>query len=200
MTEVQARVAEVSDEELMQRVQGDDSDAFSALYDRFAGRVYSVVHRIARDRGRAEDVHQETFISVWRGRAKFDPGKGTVSSWILRIAQHRAIDSVRNHRRHDERLLDDPWIAEHAPAPGDVTDRVAERDQAAKLRGALARLPQAQRDVIALAYFGELSSTEIADRMSIPLGTVKGRIRLGLEKLRREQLPRAARVPERAAP
>lgn len=186
MTDVQARVAEISDEELMRRVQGDDSDAFSALYDRFAGRVYSVVRRIARDQGRAEDAHQETFISVWRGRASFNPEKGTVSAWILGAARFRAIDSIRNHRRHDERRVDDPRIEEQTPAPGDLTDRVAERDRAARLRAALARLPEAQRDVIALAYFGELSVTEIADRMSIPLGTVKGRMRLGLEKLRRE--------------
>lgn len=200
MSDVQARVAVVSDEELMRRVQGDDSDAFGALYDRFADRVYSVVRRIARDQGRAEDVHQETFISVWRGRAKFDRGKGTVSSWILATARHRAIDSFRGHRRHDERHVDDPWIEEHAPAPGDLTDRVAERDQAARLRAALARLPEAQREVIALAYFGELSVVEIADRMSIPLGTAKGRMRLGLEKLHREQTPGAARVPSKPNP
>ncbi len=188
MTGAKAPVAEISDEDLMRRVQGDDPDAFNALYDRFARRVYRVVLSVARDAGRAEDAHQEAFVSVWRSRATFDPGRGTVSSWIMGTARNRAIDSIRSHRRHDERRADDAWITENVPAPGDLTDGVAERDQAARLRGALARLPEAQSNVIALAYFGELSATEIAVRMSLPLGTVKGRIRLGLEKLRDDRM------------
>lgn len=188
MSGASVAAAALSDEELMRRVQADDLDAFSALYDRFARRVYSVVHAVARDHARAEDAHQEAFLSIWRSRANFDAGKGSVSAWMLGTARNRAIDSYRHHRRHDERRASDDWAREHAPAPGDVEHGVTERDQAARLRDALSRLPEAQRHVIALAYFGELSATEIADRLSVPLGTVKGRMRLGLEKLRCEEL------------
>lgn len=188
MSGASAAVAALSDEELMRRVQFDDRDAFSALYQRFARRVYSVVHAVARDPARAEDAHQEAFLSIWRSRASYDPGSGSVGSWIMGTARKRAIDGYRHHRRHDERRADDEWAQEHAPAPGEVAGSVTERDEAARLRRALTRLPEAQRHVIALAYFGELSATEISARLSVPLGTVKGRMRLGLEKLRDEEL------------
>ena len=179
-----AAPASSSDVDLMLRVQAGDSDAFGALYDRLGTRAYRLAYSIARDDSRAEDIVQEAFMSVWRSRARYQPEAGSVVGWVLGTVRHRAIDAVRVHGRHDSRRADDEQLDETVPAPGSLEDTAVERDQAAQLRDTLARLPAAQRDVIALAYFGELSASEIADELSLPLGTVKGRMRLGLTKLR----------------
>lgn len=179
-------LAELGDEDLMERVQADDADAFAVLFDRLGARAYRVAFVLAHERTRAEDIVQEAFLSVWRNRAAYDPQRGAVGAWTTGIVRNRAIDSARRNGRHDRRRADEEGLDTGRQAPGGVEVTVGERDEAARLRGVLARLPEAQRDVIALAYFGELSTTEIASELSLPLGTVKGRIRLGLEKLRAE--------------
>jgi len=190
MTVASVVAADLGDEELMLRVQADDSDAFGALFDRFAARALGVAYAVARDRTRAEDIVQEAFLSIWRSRATFRPQLGSVSSWVMGIVRHRAVDSVRSNGRHDSRRADDERIEEHSQAPGSVEQAAGERDEASRLRDTLTRLPAAQREVIALAYYGELSTTEIATHLSLPLGTIKGRMRLGLEKLRFETTKR----------
>ena len=126
---------------------------------------------------------QEAFLSVWRSRAKFAPERGPLVGWIMGTVRNRAIDSVRRNGRHDLRRAAGHGIQDHLQAPGDLEHSITERDQASRLRGLLSTLPDAQRDVIALAYFGELSTSEIARELSIPIGTVKGRMRLGLNRL-----------------
>lgn len=175
---------EEDDAALMARVQADDPFAFAALYDRFGRRAYTVAYMVSRDRSRSEEIVQEAFLSVWRARAVYTPRRGTVAAWLMGTVRHRAIDALRRHHRHDHRRADGDGIDDSLEAPGDVEEEVVERDEAARLRSTLARLPDAQREVITLAYFGQLSTSEIADELSLPLGTVKGRMRLGLTKLR----------------
>jgi RNA polymerase sigma-70 factor (ECF subfamily) len=180
-----AEEADEADEALMRQVQADDPLAFGLLYDRFSARAYRLASGMAQNRGHAEDMVQEAFVSLWRNRARYDPGRGSVTGWVMTAVRHRAIDVLRAQRRHDaHRARTDQTADEPATAGGAVEDRVIEREGAARLRSALGALPAAQREVITLAYFGELSATEIADRLSLPVGTVKGRMRLGLTKLR----------------
>lgn len=178
--------ADLGDEELMRRVQADDPDAFAVLLDRFGGRAYRVALAFTRERTRAEDIVQEAFLSMWRNRATYDPGRGALGAWMTGIVRNRAIDSARRNGRHDRRRADEELRDGHHTRSADVGETAGERDEAAELRRVLVRLPEAQREVIVLAYFGELSTTEIASELALPLGTVKARIRLGLGKLRAE--------------
>lgn len=187
MTDVARADAGEADEALMRQVQADDPAAFGALYDRFAAPAFRVAVGIARSRSYADDAVQEAFLSLWRTRSRYSPELGTVSGWVMGIVRNRAIDLIRKQNRHDCSWDSTGHPAEEPLTAADaVEDEVAERDDAARLRAALAALPEAQREVIALAYFGELSMTEIADRLSLPVGTVKGRMRLGLDKLRHD--------------
>ena len=180
-----SRVGPELDADLMRRVQTDDAVAFRELYDRFGPGAYRVAQAVSRDRQHAEDIVQEAFLSIWRARARYRPEYGTVVAWVMGNVRNRAIDSLRHHDRHSRRRAREEGAEERLEAPRpDVEEIIGERDEAARLRGALARLPTAQRDVITLAYFGELSTSEIAHELSLPHGTVKGRMRLGLQKLR----------------
>jgi RNA polymerase sigma-70 factor, ECF subfamily len=171
----------------MLRVQADDPDAFEVLFDRFTIRAYRVAYAIAAEGTLAEDIVQDAFLSVWRSRATYRSRQGSVSSWVMGCVRHRAIDSMRRDGRHGKRRADEERIDERLHA-NNIEEMIGERDHAAQLRGVLATLPPAQRDVIVLAYFGELSTTEIANELSLPIGTVKGRMRLGLRKLRSNEL------------
>ena len=156
-----------------------DVVAFGALYDEHARAVYALAYRMLRDRGAAEDVAQEAFLSVWRSRHAYDAALGSTRTWLLAVTRHRAIDALRRRRSH--LVLDGEPFELEAP---DRTDEEALRaEDAAAVRHALLDLPDGQRRVVELAYFDGLSQTEIAARMLIPLGTVKGRMRLALEKL-----------------
>ncbi len=184
MTPALAAVAELDDVELMLRVQADDADAFEALFDRFGTRAYSVAYAIARERTRAEDIVQESFLAIWRSRERYEPQEGALGAWVIGIVRHRAIDSVRRNVRHDKRRAGEEQIDGQLQDGPSIEQTTVEVDEAARLRAALAKLPDAQREVIVLAYFGELATTEIASELSLPLGTIKGRMRLGLHKLR----------------
>lgn len=176
--------AHETEPELMARVQADDTEAFGMLYDRLASRALRVAHAVGVDRDRAEDAVQEAFLSIWRGRCGYRSDRGDVHTWALGIVRNRAIDSLRRNGRHDRARDGREDLAAELPALGLVADDTADRDEASRLRALLAALPLAQREVIALAYFGELTHSEIAQELALPLGTVKGRMRLGLEKLR----------------
>jgi len=162
-----------------------DPVAFEVFYDRHGGAAYSLAHRIVGEVGTAEDVSQEAFLSIWRSNARFDPARGSVRSWTLGIVRNRAIDAVRRGASRPPRLdLDDEQLLESHPSR-DLTDAEAiRRETARELRGALAALPPEQSKVIELGYFGGLSHAEIAELLGDPIGTVKGRMRLGLEKIR----------------
>jgi RNA polymerase sigma-70 factor, ECF subfamily len=177
----------LADEELMPLIGEKDPDAFEVFYDRHGGVAYSLAYRIVGERGAAEDVTQEAFISIWRSGARYDAARGSVRSWMLGIVRNRAIDALRSKAGRAPKLdFDDDSILEHRPAE-ELTDAEAlRRETAGELRGALGGLPGEQSKVIELAYFGGFSHSEIAAMLGVPLGTVKGRMRLGLEKIRGE--------------
>jgi RNA polymerase sigma-70 factor (ECF subfamily) len=175
----------LADEELMIRVQDKDAEALEVLYDRHGGPAYSLAHRIMGEPSTAEDVTQEAFLSVWRTSASFDATRGSVRSWLLQIVRNRAIDVIRRSSARPTRAdLDDDGILEAQESP-DLTDAEASRrERARRVRTALSDLPHDQAQVIGMAYFGGFSHSEIAEILDMPLGTVKGRMRLGLQKAR----------------
>ncbi|MGN6253518.1 MAG: RNA polymerase sigma factor [Solirubrobacterales bacterium] len=177
----------LADEELMPLVGRRDPEAFEVLYDRHGGAAYSLAYRIVGDRAVAEEVTQEAFISVWRSGARFDAARGSVRSWLLSVVRNRAIDFLRSRAGKAPKLdFDDEAALEQRPAPERTEEEALRRETAGELRGALGKLPGEQSKVIELAYFGGFSHSEIADILGLPMGTVKGRMRLGLEKIRGE--------------
>jgi RNA polymerase sigma-70 factor (ECF subfamily) len=177
----------LADEELMPWIGRKDAEAFEVFYDRHGGAAYSLAYRMLGDRGAAEDCIQEAFISIWRSGGKFDRTRGSVRSWTLSIVRNRAIDHLRSKAGKAPKLtFDDDAVLESRPS-GELTEEEAMRQETAtEVRGALSQLPGDQSKVIQLAYFGGFSQTEIAAMLNVPLGTVKGRMRLGLEKIRGE--------------
>ncbi len=175
----------LADEDLIMLVERRDADAFAILYDRHGGAAYSLAHRIVGDPAVAEDVTQEAFLSLWRSGGRFDAARGSVRSWMLGIVRNRAIDALRRASGPAPKLdLDDDGVLE-GQASGELTDAEAiRRETAQRVRGALGELPDEQSQVIGLAYFGGFTHSEIAEMLGMPLGTVKGRMRLGLEKIR----------------
>jgi RNA polymerase sigma-70 factor, ECF subfamily len=160
-----------------------DKDAFAQLYDRYSARAYRVARSVCRDDGRAEDAVQEAFLSVWRTHESYRPALGTVAAWLMVVVRRRAIDTSRRNRKHADHRADADQL-DARPAAGGVADQAETNDEAPRLRARLAHLPEAQQEVIVLAFYGELTHAEIADHLQLPPGTVKGRMRLGLEKLR----------------
>ena len=182
----------MADEDLMALVCHGDAAAFEAVYGRHADRAFSLAYRMMGARGPAEDVVQEGFLALWRGGQKYRPDRGSVRSWLLGIVHHRAVDALRKHVVHQRRQLNDETAAERQPAE-ELTDvEVARRDEAREVQAALDGLPAEQSRVIELSYYGGFTHTEIADMLEMPLGTVKGRMRLGLEKMRRELVEAAS--------
>jgi RNA polymerase sigma-70 factor, ECF subfamily len=176
----------LADEEVMELVRGGDPRAFEVLYDRHAGVAFSLAYRIVGQPGRAEDVTQEAFISIWRSRQRYEPLRGSVRTWVLGIVHNRAIDGLRRNIAHDRRRAAIDGFEDRREAP-ERTDLVAaQREDARTVQDAMTSLPDDQRQTIELAYFGGFSHSEIAEMLEMPVGTVKGRIRLGLDKLRRQ--------------
>ena len=177
----------LADEELMPLVGRKDPEAFEVLYDRHGGAAYSLAYRIVGDRAAAEEVTQEAFISVWRSGARFDAARGSVRSWLLSVVRNRAIDFLRSRAGKAPKLtFDDDSVLEQRPAEERTEAEALQHETAAELRGALGKLPGEQSKVIELAYFGGFSHSEISRILGLPMGTVKGRMRLGLEKIRGE--------------
>jgi RNA polymerase sigma-70 factor, ECF subfamily len=177
----------LADEELMPLIGKKDPQAFEVFYDRHGGVAYSLAYRIVGERGAAEDVTQEAFISIWRSGARFDRARGSVRSWMLSIVRNRAIDALRSRAGKAPRLsFDDEAALEQRPAEELTEEEAMQHETATEVRGAIGGLPGEQAKVIELAYFGGFSQSEISRMLGVPLGTVKGRMRLGLEKIRGE--------------
>jgi RNA polymerase sigma-70 factor (ECF subfamily) len=182
-----SKAERLADEELMPLIGDKDPGAFEVFYDRHGGVAYSLAYRIVGERGAAEDVTQEAFISIWRSGARYDAARGSVRTWMLGIVRNRAIDALRSKASGAPKLnFDDDSILEHRPAPERTESEALRRETAEEVRGAMDELPGEQSKVIELAYFGGFSHSEIAGMLGVPLGTVKGRMRLGLEKIRGE--------------
>jgi RNA polymerase sigma-70 factor, ECF subfamily len=179
-------IRSLADEDVMQLVQGGDPRAFEILYDRHGGAAFSVAYRVVGDRLAAEDISQEAFLSIWRSRLRYRPERGSVRTWVLGIVHHRAVDSLRRNLIHERRRSHGVEQAEEQEAPELTEVEAARREEARMVRRALDSLPDEQCRVIELAYFGGFTHTQIADALGMPIGTVKGRMRLGLDKLRRE--------------
>ena len=172
------------DEHLIAQMSRADPQAFEVLYQRHATVVYSLAYRIMGTTGAAEEVTQDAFLSAWRGATRYDAARGSVRTWLLSIVHHRAVDALRRRNPRERREISDDRLAEQLESPRRTDEQVADRQQADAVRGLLAGLPAEQREVIELAYFRGFTHTEIADVVDAPLGTVKGRMRLALDKLR----------------
>ena len=174
----------LADEDVMQLVRRGDARAFEVIYERHSAAAFSLAYRMMGTRAGAEDVTQEAFLSMWRSGARYDRVRGSVRTWVLGIVHHRAIDALRRATVHDRRRAGDEGIEERLEARERTDVEVARREEAGAVRGALATLPPDQVQVLELAYFGGFTHTEIADLLEAPVGTVKGRMRLGLKKMR----------------
>ena len=168
----------------MQLINRGEARAFEIVYDRHASAAFSLAYRMVGTRSVAEDVTQEAFLNLWRSGAHYDRVRGSVRTWILGIVHHRAIDALRRASVHSRRRSDDDTAAERLEAPDRVEEDVARSDEAAIVRNAMDILPADQLKVIELAYFGGFTHVEIAEMLEAPIGTVKGRMRLGLKKMR----------------
>ena len=175
------------DRAVLARVAGGELDALEELYDRYRTMAYSIALRVTGDATLAEDVLQDAFLGAWRHAGRYVEGRGSVKTWLLAIVHHRAIDAIRR-RRPTTTLPEREDVPPPALTAPDVWGEVAAGLDADTIRGALAALPEAQREAIELAYFGGLTQQEVAARTGAPLGTVKGRMRLGLLAMRRTLL------------
>jgi len=179
----------VSDDELLDGIAQQDRAAMTALYDRYERLVYSFAVRAVRDRSAAEEIVQDVFVKVWRSAERYDASQGKLSTWLLTIARRTAIDMHRKtQRRLVPELMEDEQLAQvhdDDAGPEAIVEAHAVRDI---LHEALARLPDDQRATIERMYYQGYTQREIAEAMDVPLGTVKGRIRLGLSRLKEQLL------------
>jgi RNA polymerase sigma-70 factor (ECF subfamily) len=184
----------LADEDLISLVEASDSEAFATLYERHSRAAFSLAYRMMGDRQAAEDLAQDAFLKVWRGAGSYRVERGSVRTWILSIVHNRGIDQLRSHasrRRTQERIEASAPRTQPSEAFTE-TWRNSQRDQ---VREALNTLPAEQLKILELAYFSGYTHVEISELLSLPLGTVKGRMRLGLQKIRNFFESRGAAVP-----
>ena len=182
----------LDDEELMERLYFRDLQAFRALYQRYGNLVYSASLRVVRDTQIAEDMVQEIFLRIWRKPDAYVAQRGRFVTWLTSVTRNRAVDEVRSRSRRYRHETASPEEQEREIAAPDSNDPALTAelsDQRRLILGAMSEIPSEQREVIELAYFGGLTQQEIAERLSQPLGTVKTRIRLGMQKLRSALTP-----------
>jgi RNA polymerase sigma-70 factor (ECF subfamily) len=171
---------QLSDEALLELVARSDDQALAELYDRFGRAAYGLALRILRDAALAQDAVQDAFLTAWRTARSFDAARGTASTWLMTLVHRRAVDVVRREDRRRAAPIDDAPVAS-----GDATDEAVElRAERTRVQQALAALAANEREAIELAYYGGLSQSEIAQRLGVPLGTVKSRMFAGLARLR----------------
>jgi RNA polymerase sigma-70 factor (ECF subfamily) len=175
----------VTDEDLLGLVARGDRTAFAELYDRTAPRVFGLVKRLLRDHAQSEEVTQEIFLEIWTTATRYDHGKGSAVAWMLTMAHRRAVDRIRASqasRDRDVRI----GIRDLAPAYDSVVESVEVVIETERVKQAMERLTQLQRQAVQLAYFGGYSHSEVASMLSVPIGTVKTRLRDGMIRLRDE--------------
>lgn len=183
-------IDEPSDASLLRAVQSGDDAALASLYDRYAGAAYGLALRITGDAGTAEDAVQEAFVSLWRQAPRFDAERGQVRSWLLTIVHHKAIDVVRRRTNRPERQLPEE-AAELFEGRDPRPEAIAEWSMEARaVREAVRLIPDEQRLTVEMAYFRGMTHAEIAEEMGVPLGTVKSRLRIAMDKMREYLRPR----------
>jgi RNA polymerase sigma-70 factor (ECF subfamily) len=173
----------LADEDLISLVADSDAQAFALLYDRHSRAAYSLAFRLMNGRQPAEDLVQEAFIKVWRSAGGYRAGRGSVRTWIFSIVRNRTIDQFRSAASR-RRTRDEVEASAPTSEPSEAFTETWRNTQQEQVREVLKTLPQKQLRILELAYFSGYTHVEIAERLSLPLGTVKGRMRLGLEKLR----------------
>lgn len=169
------------DAALIRRIGEGDTGALRVLYERYGAIVFGMALRVVGDRQTAEECTQDVFVAVWRSAGAYDAERASVSTWMISIARNRAVDAVRRLAARPAQPQAEVFVSDEAP---DTADRAAALESSERVAAALADLPETQRDVVVLAYFHGLSHSEIAERLDLPLGTVKGRMRLALDRLR----------------
>ncbi|MBJ7598688.1 MAG: RNA polymerase subunit sigma-24 [Candidatus Nephthysia bennettiae] len=174
---------EFSDPEMVSGLAAGEVEVLRTLYQRYGTLAYSLAVRMLGDHGRAEDVVQDAFIKVWTSAGSFDPNRGTLRTWLLTTVRHRAIDYLRGRPGRERKELE---LSLELPSHGAGSDPwrdVSESLERQAIRQALGSLPADQRQVVELAYYGGYTQREIAEVVQVPLGTIKGRTRLAMEKL-----------------
>jgi RNA polymerase sigma-70 factor, ECF subfamily len=169
-----------SDEELLEAIAAGDDSALAILYDRFGRIAYGLAYRVLRDQALAEDAVQEAFLAVWRSASTYRRERAKPATWVLTLVHRRAVDLVRREDRRRADPLDD---APQATTPG-VEEEAGLRDRRAAVQAALHQLPDDQRQALELAYYGGYTQSELAERLGVPLGTIKSRMFAGLTRLR----------------
>lgn len=172
----------------MERLARGDLGALDLLYEQYGAMAFSIAYRITGDRSAAEDVVQEAFLGAWRNAARYVDARGSVRTWLLSIVHHRAIDAIRRRRPTVQLPESEATLPDTLTLP-DVWADVELRLDRESVRSAMDSISAVQREAIELAYFGGLTQTEIAERTGVPLGTVKGRLRLGLQGMRAALMP-----------
>jgi len=174
--------ASPSDAELLARMGRRETAALAALYDRHAGHVLGVAHRVLRDRAEAEEVVQDLFLQLWHAPARFDAHRGKLTSWLFVMARNRALDRLRQRASRARTHAQDSQ--EPTPAPASAETRLLDGERRRTVQGALASLPEGQRQAIELSFYRGLSQSEIAAETGEPLGTVKSRMSRAMAALR----------------
>lgn len=170
-------------QELLALVARGDQDAFSEVYDAVSGAVLGLVRTVLRDPAQSEEVAQEVLVEVWRTAARYQPARGSAKTWILTLAHRRAVDRVRSAQAATDRERR-AALLERTPAYDEVTEQVEARLEREQVRRCLGGLTELQRESVTLAYYRGLAYREVAELLSVPLGTVKTRLRDGLIRLR----------------
>jgi RNA polymerase sigma-70 factor (ECF subfamily) len=175
-------LAHLSDEAVVALVSRADELALAELYDRYAAAAYGLAQRIVRDANLAEDVVQDAFLAVWRGADRFVPERASAGGWLMTIVHRRAVDIVRREQRRRSQALDEEHLA--VPAQGSTEQTAWLNLERERVQGALNRLPDAQRELLELAYYGGFTQSELATRLGRPIGTIKSQMFAALARLR----------------
>jgi RNA polymerase sigma-70 factor (ECF subfamily) len=174
-----------SQQDLLEQVANGDQRAFAELYDQIAPRVFGLIKRLLRDHAQSEEVTQEVFLEIWQTATRFDPNRGAAATWILTMAHRRAVDRIRSSqssRNRDTRI----GIRDYNPDYDHVAETIEVRIEHERVQKAMSRLTELQRQAVTLAYYGGYSHSEVSEMLSVPIGTVKTRLRDGMIRLRDE--------------
>lgn len=188
-------MSEPSPEDLLSAIAGGSRESFSTLYDHFSASLFGIAYGVTRNHAEAQEILQEAFLAIWNKADRYDPKLGKATTWLIQVTRNLAIDHLRKRQRQDagrERLRDEP---SHEGSPKDPAGRLISKEAAARVRQALADLPDDQRHALELAFFRGMSQSQIAEHLHEPLGTVKSRIRRAMERVRSVVTDLAQDVP-----